>query len=212
MKVAYFDCVSGLSGDMTLAALISAGWPEAELQALPGRLHLEGVGITVSAVRRGPFAATHVDVRAPARQPHRHLHHIERILDAAALPGRVRERAKATFRLLARAEAKVHGTTVEQVHFHEVGAVDAIVDVVGAALGIELLGVDEVRFGRLPLGRGFTQAAHGRIPLPAPATLEILVGQPVDMTGYEVTSVGFSVATWVSVTSKGISPNSSARW
>ncbi len=179
MKHAHFDCVSGVAGDMTLAALVSAGWSADELRALPARLGLEGVTIEVTSVRRGPFAAIHVDVRSEERQPHRHLHHIVGILDQADLPATVRERAKAVFLKLAEAEAEVHGSTVAKVHFHEVGAVDAIVDITGALLGLESLGVRTVSASPLPLGRGFVDSQHGRIPVPAPATALLLRGAPV---------------------------------
>ena len=179
MRHAHFDCVSGIAGDMTLAALISAGWPEAELQALPARLGLEGVVITVRAVRRGPFAALHVEVRTSEAQPHRHLHHIDAILDKADLPARVRDGAKAVFRKLAEAEAEVHGSTVAKVHFHEVGAVDAIIDITGVLLGLEALGIESVSASALPLGSGSVDSQHGRIPVPAPATALLLRGAPV---------------------------------
>ena len=176
---AHFDCVSGVAGDMTLAALVSAGWPVAELERLPARLRLEGVRVMVSDVRRGPFAARHVRVEFPEKQPHRHLHHVEAILDQAVLPAGVRERAKQVFRRLAEAEAEVHGTTVQKVHFHEVGALDAIVDIAGALLGLEALGVQSVSASTLPLGRGSVDSQHGRIPVPAPATALLLRGVPV---------------------------------
>lgn len=179
MKHAHFDCVSGVAGDMTLAALISAGWPESELQALPARLGLSGVTIVVSRVQRGPFAAVHVDVQTTETQPHRHLHHIEAILDAAELPAGVRDRAKAVFLKLAEAEAEVHGSTVKKVHFHEVGAVDAIIDIAGSILGLDALGVARVSASVLPLGRGSVDSQHGRIPVPAPATALLLRGVPV---------------------------------
>ena len=179
MKHVHFDCVSGVAGDMTLAALVSAGWPVAELEALPTRLGLTGVTIEVRDVRRGPFAAKHVDVRSDEQQPHRHLHHIEAILDRAELPATVRDRAKAVFRRLAEAEAEVHGSTVQKVHFHEVGAVDAIVDIVGVLLGLESLGIRSVSASVLPLGRGSVDSQHGRIPVPAPATALLLRGAPV---------------------------------
>ena len=179
MKHVHFDCVSGIAGDMTLAALVSAGWPEAELLALPARLGLDGVDIEVSSTRRGPFAATHVDVRTRERQPHRHLHHVEAILDKADLPASVRDRARGVFRALAEAEAEVHGSTVQKVHFHEVGAVDAIVDVTGALLGLVALGVGSVSASALPLGGGWVDSEHGRIPVPAPATALLLRGAPV---------------------------------
>jgi len=176
---AHFDCVSGIAGDMTLAALVSAGWPAAELLALPARLGLAGVTIEVSDTRRGPFAAKHVRVRAAEQQPHRHLHHVEAILDRAELPGAVRDRAKQVFRRLAEAEAEVHGSSAQKVHFHEVGAVDAIVDIAGALLGLEALGVTSVSASTLPLGGGSVDSQHGRIPVPAPATALLLRGVPV---------------------------------
>ncbi|HEY6195934.1 MAG TPA: nickel pincer cofactor biosynthesis protein LarC [Candidatus Eisenbacteria bacterium] len=179
MKHAHFDCVSGIAGDMTLAALVSAGWPADALLALPARLGLEGVTIEITNARRGPFAATHVRVRAPEKQPHRHLHHVEAILERADLPGTVRERAKVVFRRLAAAEAEVHGSTIEKVHFHEVGAVDAIVDIAGSLMGLEALGVGTVSASALPLGGGFVDSEHGRIPVPAPATALLLRGAPV---------------------------------
>ena len=179
MRLAHFDCISGISGDMTLGALVSAGWPAGELQALPARLGLADVTIEVAAVRRGPFAATKVDVHFHEKQPHRHLHHIEKILDAASLPVTVRDQAKAVFGRLAQAEADVHGSTIEKVHFHEVGAVDAIVDIAGSLLGFEALGVGRFSSSALPLGGGFVSSAHGRIPVPAPATAFLLRGMPV---------------------------------
>lgn len=179
MRHAHFDCVSGIAGDMTLAALVSAGWPADELRALPARLGLDGVTIEVKAVRRGPFAATHVHVDAPGSQPHRHLEDVHAILDRASLPEPVRERAKQVFRRLAEAEAEVHGSTVERVHFHEVGAVDAIVDIAGSLTGLAALGVTRVSASALPLGRGTVDSQHGRIPVPAPATAFLLRGAPV---------------------------------
>jgi uncharacterized protein (TIGR00299 family) protein len=176
---AHFDCISGVAGDMTLAALVAAGWPAAELERLPARLGLEDVRVIVRDVRRGPFAAKHVTVEFPEKQPHRHLHHVEAILDQADLPASVRDRAKQVFRRLAEAEAEVHGTTVQKVHFHEVGAVDAIVDIAGALLGLEALGVGSVSASPLPLGRGSVSSLHGIIPVPAPATALLLRGVPV---------------------------------
>jgi uncharacterized protein (TIGR00299 family) protein len=179
VRLAYFDCFSGVSGDMTLAALVGAGWPAAELQALPGRLGLEGVTIEVSDVRRGPFAAKHVNVVYPPQKAHRHLHHIAAILEKADLPAHVRDRALAVFTKLAEAEAEVHGSTVQKVHFHEVGAVDAIIDIAGAITGLDALGVTSVHASTLPLGGGTVMSEHGIIPVPAPATAFLLRGIPV---------------------------------
>lgn len=179
MRIAYFDCFSGVSGDMCLGALVSAGWPAAELEALPARLKLENTRVEIRSVRRGAFAATKVDVRWEGSQPHRHLHHLEAMVEAGDVPAHVKERAKAVFRRLAEAEAEVHGTTVQKVHFHEVGAVDALVDVVGTVLGLDVLGIEKVQASALPLGGGFVQSEHGRIPVPAPATALLLRGAPV---------------------------------
>ena len=185
MRIACFDCFSGISGDMTLAALVSAGWPAAELESLPARLGLTGVEVVVSEARRGPFAATRVEVRIEDPQPHRHLHHIRAILDAADLPAGARTRAHAAFRRLAEAEAEVHGSTVEKVHFHEVGAADALVDVAGAMLGLESLGIERVHATPPVLGRGSVQSGHGRIPVPAPAAVLLLRGAPVSLGDIE---------------------------
>lgn len=198
MRIAYFDCFSGASGDMCLAALVSAGWPAAELLAIPGRLKLEGVTITVGEARRGPFVATRVEVGFTGGQPHRHLRHIKAILDAADLDAGVKAQALAVFERLADAEAEVHGSTREQVHFHEVGAVDAMVDVVGTLEGLRSLGVSEVYASPLRLGRGAVRSEHGLIPIPAPATTLLLRGVPVEMPDIEaelVTPTGAALLT-----------------
>src|SRR6266542_6627096 len=179
MRIAYFDCFSGISGDMCLGALVSAGWPEAELVSLPERLGLSGVAIAVGEALRGPFTARRVEVRIEGRQPHRHLHHVDSILQAARLPESVRAGARAVFRRLAEAEAEVHGSSVEQVHFHEVGAADALVDVAGTLAGLEALGIEQVYASPPRLGRGSVDSEHGRIPVPAPATALLLRGAPV---------------------------------
>jgi pyridinium-3,5-bisthiocarboxylic acid mononucleotide nickel chelatase len=182
VRIGWFDCGSGISGDMTLGALVSAGWPAERLESLPGRLGLEGVRVAVSEVRRGPLAAVRVEVRVEeAVQPHRHLGQVEAVLGRADLPEPVRGRASAVFRRLAEAEAAVHGTSVEKVHFHEVGAADALVDVTGAALGLAELGVERVYASAPRLGRGSVPSAHGTIPVPAPATAQLLRGAPVEI-------------------------------
>jgi hypothetical protein len=186
MRVAWFDCCSGISGDMTLGALVSAGWPAEEVRSLPARLGLEGVTVTVETVRRGPLAASQVRVGIEEqRQPHRHLQHVEALIGRADLPAGVKERAIAVFRRLAAAEAEVHGSSVEQVHFHEVGAADALVDVSGALLGLERLGIERVYSSPPRLGRGSVRSQHGRIPVPAPATALLLRGAPVEIGDVE---------------------------
>jgi len=198
MRIAYFDCFSGASGDMCLAALVSAGWPSEALIALPARLRLEGVTITVGEARRGPFVATRVEVRAEGRQPHRHLRHVAAMIEAAELDAGVKAQALTVFERLADAEAEVHGSTREQVHFHEVGAVDALVDVVGTLEGLRSLGVAEVYASPLRLGRGAVRSEHGLIPVPAPATTLLLRGVPVEMPDIEaelVTPTGAALLT-----------------
>ena len=198
MRIAYFDCFSGVSGDMCLGALVGAGWPAAELEALPRKLGLEGVTIAVGEARRGPFVARRVEVQVAVRQPHRHLHLIAAIIEQGELEPVVRERSLAVFRRLAEAEAEVHGSTVEKVHFHEVGAADALVDVVGTVAGLRALGVDEVYASPLRLGRGAVQSEHGLIPVPAPATTLLLRGVPVEMPDIEaelVTPTGAALLT-----------------
>jgi uncharacterized protein (TIGR00299 family) protein len=172
---------SGIAGNMFLGALLDAGLPRAELES-----DLAGLGLdhrlVVRKVRRGPIAAKYVDVVVP--HSHRHHHHgrsyreIVRVLERARLADPVRERALACFEALARAEAHVHGTSVAKVHFHEVGAVDAIVDLTGAAIGLVRLGVARVTASPVALGRGTVETEHGVLPLPAPATLELLRGLP----------------------------------
>ncbi len=181
MRVAYFDCFSGAAGDMVLGALLSAGAPRERLLSLPARLGLGGVSVQVGEARRGPFVAVRVEVSVTGGQPHRHLSHLERLLEAGDLTPAARDRARQVFRRLAQAEAEVHGSSVEQVHFHEVGAADALVDVVGSIELLEALGVEEVYASALPLGRGSVRAEHGAIPVPAPATALLLRGAPVEI-------------------------------
>jgi hypothetical protein len=181
LRIAYFDCFSGASGDMCLAALVDAGWPAEELARVPALLGLDGVTVRVGRARRGALEAARVEVDVARAQPERHLAQIEARIAAAALPPGVRARSLAVFRRLAEAEAKVHGTTPEKVHFHEVGAADALVDVVGTCLGVERLGIEAVYASALPLGRGTVRSEHGVIPVPAPATAELVRGVPVEM-------------------------------
>lgn len=200
MRIAYFDCFSGIAGDMTLAALLDAGCPRDALDDCIRRLNLPGVSLRVERVKRHGISANHVTVEIPeeAKKAHRHLSHIEKIIDAADLPAPVSTDAKRVFRRLAEAEAKVHGTTVEKVHFHEVGAVDAIVDVVGACVGLAALGVDRVACAPIPTGHGTVLCEHGVMPVPAPATAELLIGVPLaacDESGELTTPTGAALMT-----------------
>ncbi len=174
--IAYFDCFSGASGDMILSALVDAGVSVETLRAELAQLALLAGEWSIEAqvTRRGPVRATHVHVHTRGPSPTRHLSDIVNLIETGGVSPMAKERSIAIFRRLAAAEAKVHGIPVERVHFHEVGAVDAIVDIVGAAVGLELLGIERVYASPLPLGSGTTSSQHGPLPLPAPATLELL--------------------------------------
>ncbi len=176
-RLLYVDAVGGVAGDMLLGALLDAGADEASVRDSLARL---GVGLDVAPVTRGGLAARQVRITSgEGPHPHRRWAHVRELIDGAALPPRAARRAHDTFAALARAEGAVHGVDPEEVHFHEVGALDAIGDVCGIALALESLAIDELACSPLPLARGVAQTAHGRIPLPAPATLELLRGLPI---------------------------------
>jgi pyridinium-3,5-bisthiocarboxylic acid mononucleotide nickel chelatase len=239
--IAYFDCFSGISGDMVLGALVDAGASLSAIDAELRKLNLPGWSISAEKVRRGPIAATQVkvtvagqgvgsrphgqanaeenrrrDARAttPAHEHgtrphgteahhdrHRGLNEILQMIDAAGLASRAAERAKRIFQRLGEAEAKVHGIPVEQVHFHEVGAVDSIVDIVGSAIGFDLLGIDEFACSAMDAGGGQVNTEHGILPVPAPATAELLRGAPTHSSGIQrelVTPTGAAIATTLS--------------
>ena len=191
-RVIYFDCFSGVSGDMALGALIDAGVSLDDLRAMLQRLGVGGWELHASREVRGPLAGTRAHVVAPEDHHHRTLTDIRALIAGAPLPSAVVERSIRIFTLLAEAEARVHGTTVDQVHFHEVGALDAIVDIVGVVAGLDLLGVEQVFASPIPPGAGWVRSALGPMPVPAPATLALLasVGAPVtaDETPFELTT------------------------
>jgi len=193
-RVAILDPFSGIAGDMTLGALVAVGLDPAWLRALPERLGLHGVAVRIQDVLRGEIACTKVDFDIPP-QPHgRSVDDIRTLVAAAGVPDPVRARADAVFAAIATQEAEIHGTTPDRVHLHEVGAVDAILDVVGSVWALELLGVARVHCGAIQLGDGFVRAAHGVLPVPAPATLKLLEGLRVrpgpDGAGELVTPTG----------------------
>jgi pyridinium-3,5-bisthiocarboxylic acid mononucleotide nickel chelatase len=179
MPIAIFDPFSGISGDMTLGALLDLGLAPEWLRALPETLGLAGIGVRIRDVRRGDIACRKVDFDIPP-QPHgRGIREIRALVAAAAVPDVVRQRADRAFTLIARCEGEIHGMAPEDVHLHEVGAVDAILDVVGSVWGFHILGVTDAFTGRVSLGDGTVRAAHGILPVPAPATLKILEGTAV---------------------------------
>ena len=223
--IAYFDCFSGISGDMVLGALVDAGAELGAIERELRKLNLPGWSIAAEKVRRQSIMATQVKVQvegdhaheaaAPAsrrrlslpRHSHEHVSHahghrglteIVKMIDAAGLSPRAAGRAKNIFQRLGEAEAKVHGVAIEKVHFHEVGAVDSIVDIVGAAIGFDLLGIDEFACSAMDLGGGHVHTEHGVLPVPAPATVELLRGAPTHSSGIQrelVTPTGAAIAT-----------------
>lgn len=179
MRLAYLDCASGISGDMTLGALVDAGVELAAVQAGIDSLGLPSCKLVVQETKKCGFRAAQLTVEHEPEHKHRHLHHIEAMIAGSALTARQQELARRIFGKLAEAEAKVHGTTIEKVHFHEVGAVDSIADIVGSAIAFDLLGVERIVCSPVPTGTGFVEIAHGRCSIPAPATGELLRGVPL---------------------------------
>jgi uncharacterized protein (TIGR00299 family) protein len=182
-KIAYLDCFSGMSGDMLLGALIDAGVNADALSAELGKLGVDGWSLRAERVRRAGIAATlaHVDL-AEARQPHRRLPDIAAIFERSSLPAGDRAAALAIFRRLAEAEARVHGVEPDAIEFHEVGALDAIVDIAGAVVGLRLLGIEQLYCSPLPAGGGTARSMHGALPVPAPATLELMSAAGASMS------------------------------
>jgi len=198
MKIAYFDCFAGISGDMCLGALIDAGADAGELSKRLGALNLPGWKIEIASTRKAGISATKASVSIEAKQEQRTLHDILSIIEHTSFPEAVVSSVRRAFTRLAEAEAKVHGVAIEEVHFHEVGAVDAIVDIVGSALALHMLGIDRVLSSPLPSFHGFAKSAHGVFPLPAPATLELIRDVPVrtrDVEGELVTPTGAAIIT-----------------
>jgi len=179
MRMAYFDCIAGASGDMMLGALVDAGLPAEKLEAELGKLHLKDFHLHIKRVSKNAFSAVKVDVHVHDDAPERHLADIRKVVESSHLSPRVQETAMRIFTRICEAEAAIHDSTVDKVHLHEVGGVDAIVDVCGTLAGLEALGIDRVHVSSFPLGRGFVTGAHGQIPLPAPAALSLLKGCPV---------------------------------
>ncbi len=196
MKLAYFDCFSGISGDMTLGALVDAGCSADLLRSELQALEVPGWELTTEKVWKNGMSATHVRVKTEDQQKHRSLSAILEILKKSHLAPNVRERASAIFQKLGEAEAHVHDAPIEKVHFHEVGAVDAIVDIVGACIGFNALGIDRFVCSPLNVGGGTAKMKHGVLPVPAPATARLLQGAPTFSNGVQrelVTPTGAAI-------------------
>jgi pyridinium-3,5-bisthiocarboxylic acid mononucleotide nickel chelatase len=179
MRIAYLDCPSGISGDMTVGALVDAGVPLDRLNEAVSSLGLPGVKLVAREVKKLGFRACQITVEHEPEHKHRHLHHIEAMIEGSRLTSGQKETAMRIFRRLGEAEAKVHGMAIEKVHFHEVGAVDSIADIVAAAVGWDLLGAERLIVSPVPTGTGRITIEHGECSIPAPATAELLRGIPL---------------------------------
>ncbi len=207
MKILYFDCFSGVSGDMTLGALVDLGLPVDLLKNELQKLRVTNYAMDFFPGSRSGIAAMGLKVKVgPHPEDHRHFTDIRQMIEQSKLEEPVKRLSLAIFQRVAEAEAKIHSQTIEGVHFHEVGAIDSIVDIVGTAIGIEYFKPDQIFSSPLPLGRGFVDCQHGRLPLPAPATLEILKGYPTQSAGIEGELVTPTGAAIVKTLSGGVRP------
>jgi pyridinium-3,5-bisthiocarboxylic acid mononucleotide nickel chelatase len=196
MKYAYFDCFSGISGDMTLGALLDAGVPVDELRAELRGLNLPGWELTFEKVWKNGMAATYAKVRAQDTSTHRSLSTILDIIEKSTFAPSVKDRASAIFAKLGEAEAAVHDVPLEKIHFHEVGGIDALIDIVGACIGFDALGIESFACSALNVGGGTAKMAHGVLPVPAPATARLLLGKPTYSNGIQeelVTPTGAAI-------------------
>ncbi|WP_081411017.1 nickel pincer cofactor biosynthesis protein LarC [Desulfotruncus alcoholivorax] len=202
MRFAYFDCFSGISGDMILGAFVDLGVELEQLQHGLEKLRLPGFRLEAAAVKRSGLSGTKVNVIVDdAPQPHRNLLDISGIIDRSDLKHNVKDLSLKIFNRLAEAEAKIHGTDINNIHFHEVGGLDSIVDIVGASICMDLLGIEEVYCSKLNVGQGFIKCQHGILPVPAPATLELLRGVPIYAYGSGkelLTPTGAAIITTIS--------------
>ena len=204
--LAYFDCFSGISGDMTLGALLDLGVPPDWLKEQLQGLALDDFDIVIDPVQRHGIHATSVQVEVLKSETSRNYADIRMLIEQSLLPDAVKSTSLAVFKRLAEAEARIHDCSIEQVHFHEVGGLDAIVDVVGTALGLDYLGIETIVASPLPLGKGFVTCSHGKLPVPAPATLSILEGVPVYGTEIEHELVTPTGAALVASLAQGFEP------
>jgi len=195
--IAYLDCSAGISGDMLLGALIDVGWPEERLRDVVARLRIGEVQLVTERVNKHGISATQVNVISSPQQPHRGFNDLVSIILQADFPAAIQERAIAAVTLLAEAESTVHNLPVEKIHFHEVGAVDTIVDIVGALVGMQELNVSEIYSSAMPWSRGTVKTEHGVLPVPPPAVAMLLRDVPVigvDIDGETVTPTGATLA------------------
>ncbi len=196
MKTLYFDCFAGASGNMILGALIALGVDRNELIEHLKMLDVSDFEIEVTTKNKSGISAVHAEVKTSDEKKHRHLRNIEKIINDSALSENVKKRAVEIFKNLAKAEAKIHGIELEKVHFHEVGAMDAIIDVVGACIGFEMLGIEKFVCSKIHVGSGFVKMAHGKFPVPPPAVAELLQNIPIystEIVGELITPTGAAI-------------------
>lgn len=208
MRIAYFDCFSGASGDMIVGAMLDCGVPVDELRRELGKLGLSGCEISCSRVMKKGISCARfiVSVAKEAHQPHRHLKDIAALIDGSRLEEEVKIKSKSVFAKLAAAEAKVHGTSPEEVHFHEVGAIDSIIDVVGSVIALKKLGVQKVYSSRINCGSGLFTSSHGAMPIPGPAAMELLAGVEIYSSGVEHELLTPTGAALLSTLASGFGP------
>lgn len=207
MKTAYFDCFSGISGDMLLGALIDLGLNIDDLKKELKKLNISGYEITAKKQQKNHITATKLNITVKQKQNHRHLNDICRIIDESKLDSDIKESSKKIFLKLAKAESKVHNIDINSVHFHEVGATDSILDIVGTLIALKKQNIEKIYTSPLPLGTGFVKCAHGTIPIPAPATVELLKGVPIHQTatkGELVTPTGAAIITAITTQFSGM--------
>jgi len=206
MKQAYLDCFSGISGDMFVGALLDVGLPLERLLAELKKIPLGSYEFERTRALRGHLVGTRVEIRVPGKQPHRKLRDIEALIADSGLSTGVKEQTLKVFSRLAQAEGKLHNMPPEQVHFHEVGAVDAILDIVGTCIGLELLDISHLTCSPVNVGSGCVQAAHGTLPVPAPASLELLKDLPIYSSGIDGELVTPTGAALISTLATGFGP------
>ena len=200
MRTLYFDCFAGASGNMILGGLLGLGVAQEALESELAKLNLPDVSLNSTIVDRSGISAAHVEVVAPDQKAHRHLSDIVKIINDTSLDDSVRKMSIAIFSRLAEAEAKVHGTDVEKVHFHEVGAIDAIIDIVGACIGFQMLDIEHFVCSEINVGSGFVEMEHGKFPVPPPAVAELLRNIPVyssEIIGELITPTGAAIISTV---------------
>jgi pyridinium-3,5-bisthiocarboxylic acid mononucleotide nickel chelatase len=203
MKTLYFDCFAGASGNMILGGLVSLGINERELIEQIKLLDIADFSIEFTTVNKSGISAIHASVKVPHENAHRHLHTIEKIISDSGLSDNIKNRAIKIFTKLAEAEAKVHGIDLQKVHFHEVGAMDAIIDVTGSCIAFEMLGIENFACSKIHVGSGFVKIAHGKFPIPPPAVAELLKGIPIystEITGELCTPTGAAIIATLSDT------------